>query len=63
MTKTNKTKFTKGDVLLSRDGKIFQFIQATDHEDLGTIAMVRPYRTKRKVGSRFEDVKMHPLFA
>jgi hypothetical protein len=63
MTKTNKTKFTKGDVLLSRDGKIFQFIQATDHEDLGTIAMVRPYRTNRKVGIRFEDVKIHPLFA
>ena len=63
MTKTNKTKFTKGDVLLSRDGKIFQFIQATDHEDLGTIAMVRPYRTNRKVGIRFEDVIIHPLFA
>jgi hypothetical protein len=63
MTKTNKTKFTKGDVLLSRDGKIFQFIQATDHEDLGTIAMVRPYRTNHKVGIRFEDVKIHPFFA
>ncbi len=29
---TTKTKFKKGDVLISRDGKIFQFIQATEHE-------------------------------
>jgi hypothetical protein len=27
------------------------------------IAMVRPYRTDRKVGIRFEDIKIHPLFA
>jgi len=58
-----KTKFEKGDILISRDKKIFQFIQATEHEDLGTIAMVRPYRTNHKVGIRFEDVKLHPLFA
>ena len=56
----NKTKFKKGDVLLSRDGKVFQFIQATKHDTLGTIAMVRPYRTNRKVGIRFEDVVLHP---
>jgi hypothetical protein len=60
MTKT--TKFKKGDVLISRDKKVFQFIQAIEHEDLGTIAMVRPYRTNRKVGIRFEDVRIHPLF-
>lgn len=60
---TTKTKFKKGDVLLSRDGKVFQFIQATKHDTLGTIAMVRPYRTNREVGIRFEDVKLHPLFA
>ena len=60
---TTKTNFKKGDVLLSRDGKVFQFIQAVEHEDLGTIAMVRPYRTNREVGIRFEDVKLHPLFA
>ena len=59
----NKTHFQKGDVLLSRDGKVFQFIQATKHDTLGTIAMVRPYRTNRKVGIRFSDVKLHPLFA
>ena len=58
-----KTKFKKGDVLLSRDNKVFQFIQATKHPELGTIAMVRPYLTNRKVGIRFEDVKLHPLFA
>jgi hypothetical protein len=60
---SDKNKFKKGDVLISRDNKIFQFIQATEHEELGTIAMVRPYRTDRKVGIRFEDVKLHPLFA
>ena len=58
----NKTHFQKGDVLLSRDGKVFQFVQATKHDTLGTIAMVRPYRTNRKVGIRFEDVKLHPFF-
>lgn len=57
-----KTKFKKGDVLISRDNKVFQFIQATKHETLGIIAMVRPYRTDRKVGIRFEDIKIHPLF-
>ena len=56
----NKTKFKKGDVLLSRDGKVFQFIQATKHDTLGTIAMVRRYRTNRKMGIRFDDVKLHP---
>ena len=60
---TTKRKFQKGDVLISRDNKVFQFIQATKHETLGTIAMVRPYQTNRKVGIRFEDVKLHPLFA
>jgi hypothetical protein len=63
MIKNNKTKFKKGDVLISRDNKVFQFIQAVEHEDLGMIAMVRPYRTDRKVGIRFEDVKLHPFFA
>jgi hypothetical protein len=58
-----KTKFKKGDVLISRDNKVFQFIQATKHDKLGIIAMVRPYRTDRKVGIRFEDIKIHPLFA
>lgn len=58
-----KTKFKKGDVLISRDNKVFQFIQATKHDTLGIIAMVRPYRTNRKVGIRFDDVKIHPLFA
>lgn len=58
-----KQQFTKGDVLISRDRKIFQFIEPIEHPDLGTIAMVRPYRTNRKVGIRFSDVKLHPLFA
>ena len=58
----NKTKFKKGDVLISRDNKVFQFVQATKHPELGTIAMVRPYRTNRKVGIRFSDVKLHPFF-
>lgn len=58
----NTNKFKKGDVLISRDGKVFQFIQATKHAALGNIAMVRPYRTNRKVGIRFEDVKLHPFF-
>ena len=59
----NRTNFKKGDVLISRDDKVFQFIKATKHDTLGTIAMVRPYRTNRKVGIRFSDVKLHPLFA
>ena len=58
----NTNKFKKGDVLISRDGKVFQFIQATKHAALGNIAMVRPYRTTRQVGIRFEDVKLHPFF-
>ena len=58
-----KQQFKKGDVLISRDRKIFQFIEPIEHPDLGTIAMVRPYRTNRKVGIRFSDVKLHPLFA
>jgi hypothetical protein len=58
-----KQQFKKGDVLISRDQKIFQFIEPTEHPDLGTIAMVRPYRTSRKVGIRFSDVKLHPFFA
>ena len=62
MIKNSKTKFKKGDVLISRDNKVFQFIQATKHPQLGTIAMVRPYRTNRKVGIRFSDVKLHPFF-
>lgn len=61
MTKT--TKFKKGDVLISRDNKVFQFIEAVEHDTLGTIAKVRPYKTNREVGIRFEDVKIHPLFA
>jgi hypothetical protein len=58
-----KQQFKKGDVLISRDQKIFQFIEPTEHPDLGTIAMVRPYRTNRKVGIRFSDVKLHPFFS
>ena len=56
-------KFTKGDVLISRDNKVFQFIEAVEHDTLGTIAKVRPYRTNREVGIRFEDVKLHPFFS
>lgn len=59
----NRTNFKKGDVLISRDDKVFQFIKATKHDTLGTIAMVRPYRTNRKVGIRFSDIKLHPLFS
>ena len=55
--------FKKGDVLISRDNKVFQFIEAVEHDTLGTIAKVRPYRTNREVGIRFEDVKLHPFFS
>mgnify|MGYP005728253895 FL=1 len=55
-------RFNKGDLLISRDGKLFEFIQLTEHDELGTIAMVRPYRTNRKVGIRLEDVRLHPFF-
>ena len=60
---TIKQQFKKGDVLISRDRKIFQFIEPIEHPELGKIAMVRPYRTNRKVGIRFSDVKLHPFFA
>ena len=56
------SKFNKGDLLLARDGKLFEFIQLTEHDELGTIAMVRPYRTNRKMGIRLEDVRLHPFF-
>ena len=56
-------KFSKGDALISRDNKVFQFIEAVDHPTLGKIAKVRPYRTNREVGIRFEDIKLHPLFS
>jgi len=62
MIKNKTNTFSKGDVLISRDNKVFQFIEAIEHDTLGTIAMVRPYRTNRKVGIRFSDVKLHPLF-
>jgi hypothetical protein len=55
--------FKKGDVLISRDQKVFQFIESFDHPQLGEIAKVRPYRTNREVGIRFEDVKLHPFFS
>ncbi len=55
--------FKKGDVLISRDNKVFQFIEAVEHDTLGKIAKVRPYRTNREVGIRFEDVKLHPFFS
>jgi len=56
-------KFTKGDILVSRDKKVFQFIEAVKHDTLGTIAKVRPFRTNREVGIRFEDIKLHPFFS
>ena len=56
-------KFTKGDILVSRDKKVFQFIEAVKHDTLGTIAKVRPYRANREVGIRFEDIKLHPFFS
>jgi len=58
-----KTKFKKGDVLRSRDGKNYEFIEAVDHDSLGKIAKVRVVGTNREYGIRFEDVKLHPLFA
>ena len=63
MIKIKNNKFKKGDVLISRDKKVFQFIESFDHPQLGEIAKVRPYRTNREVGIRFEDVKLHPFFA
>ena len=56
-------RFNKGDILLAKDGRTHQFIKAVKHDTLGTIAMVRPYRTNRQVGIRFSDVKLHPFFA
>ena len=55
-------RFSTGDLLIARDGNLFEFIQLTEHDELGTIAMVRPYRSNRKVGIRLEDVRLHPFF-
>tara|TARA_R110001599_G_scaffold254588_2_gene454814 strand:- start:288 stop:479 length:192 start_codon:yes stop_codon:yes gene_type:complete len=62
MIKNKTNTFKKGDVLISRDDKVFQFIGSVDHPTLGKIAKVRPYRTNRQVGIRFDDVKLHPFF-
>jgi len=55
-------RFNKGDVLWSRDRKVFQFVKAVEHPELGTIAEVRPINSNRRVGIRFDDVIKHPLF-
>lgn len=57
------TNFKKGDVLISRENKVLQFKGTFNHPELGKIALVRPYRTNREVGIRFEDVKLHPFFS
>ena len=62
MTTTTKPKFKKGDVLLSRDNKVLQYVSEFDHPELGKIAEVRIYRTNRHKGIRFEDVQLHPFF-
>tara|TARA_A200000113_G_scaffold211318_1_gene211931 strand:+ start:448 stop:636 length:189 start_codon:yes stop_codon:yes gene_type:complete len=61
--KTKQNKFKVGDVLISRDNKVLQYKGVFDHPELGLIAKVRPYRTNREVGIRFEDVKPHPFFS
>lgn len=58
-----KTKYTKGDVLISRDNQVLQYVGEFNHPELGAIAEVRIYRTDRVVGIRFEDVKLHPFFS
>jgi hypothetical protein len=63
MTTTAKPKFKKGDVLISRDNKILQYVGEFEHPELGKIAEVRIYRTNRHKGIRFEDVKLHPFFS
>jgi len=62
-TTITKPKFKKGDVLLSRDNKVLQYVGEFDHPELGKIAEVRIYRTNRHKGIRFEDVKLHPFFS
>lgn len=62
MIKNKTNTFQKGDALISRDNKVFQFIESIDHPTLGKIAKVRPYRTNREVGIRFDDIKLHPFF-
>lgn len=57
------TNFKKGDVLISRENKVLEFKGTFNHPELGKIALVRPYRTNREVGIRFEDVKLHPFFS
>ena len=63
MIKNKKNKFKKGDVLISRDNKVLQYVGEFDHPELGKIAEVRIYRTNRHKGIRFEDVKLHPFFS
>lgn len=58
-----ETKYNKGDVLISRDNQVLQYVGQFNHPELGTIAEVRIYQTDRVVGIRFEDVKLHPFFS
>jgi len=56
-----KTKYKKGDILRSRDGKNYEFLDTIDHDQLGKIAKVRVVGTNRVYGLRFSDFWLNNL--
>lgn len=56
-----KIKYQKGDILRSRDGKNYEFLETIDHDQLGKIAKVRVIGTNRVYGIRFSDVFLNNL--
>ena len=60
----NKSKFKKGDVVVTRCGKIYQLADnPVDHPTWGACANVRKYRTNIVHGIRLRDVRPHPFFS
>ena len=58
-----KNKYKKGDILRSRDGKDYEFLDTIDHDQLGKIAKVRVVGTNRVYGLRFSDFWLNNLEA
>ena len=58
-----QTKYKKGDILRSRDGKDYEFLETINHDQLGKIAKVRVVGTNRVYGLRFSDFWLNNLEA
>ena len=58
-----QTKYKKGDILRSRDGKNYEFLETINHDQLGKIAKVRVVGTNRVYGLRFSDFWLNNIEA